>query len=85
MGLRLFTVTVETDLVVLAEDDADAEEIALRVAQDADEWDATVWHHVELPHGWDANCIPYGDGDPDAPDRTIGEWLTILAPKDGIE
>ena len=75
---RLFTVPIETEIVVLADSEEQAQEIAQRYVRkiDWDQWDvthATAMRH--LPGGWDGSCIPYGDGDPGDPDRTVAQWI----------
>jgi hypothetical protein len=74
---RLFTVSFETEVVVLADSQEQAEKIAQRSVRsiDADQWDASASPMSCMPGGWDGGCIPFGAGDPQEPDRTIAEWI----------
>ncbi len=78
---RLFTVTIETDLVVLARDADEAEGIAMDALNHVarDEWSACPSPMTYLPGDWDTDCIPFGDGVPEEPDRTIGKWIEFGA------
>jgi len=74
---RLFTVTIENEIVVLAENKEEAEEIAQDSLGDLDShsWDAHATPMATLPAGWEADAIPYGPGVKDEPDRTVGTWI----------
>jgi hypothetical protein len=75
---RLFTVSIEAEVVVLAESQEQAEEIAQKAAGtiDGDQWEASPASPMTcMPGGWDGECIPFGDGDPQEPDRTIAQWI----------
>lgn len=74
---RLFTVTIETEIVVLAEDADEAEEIAIDAIDglDSDAWDSHAMPMATLPAGWEGDAIPYGPGVEDDPDRTVGQWI----------
>lgn len=76
MTKRLFTVTIETEILVVAESEAEAAKIA--------ESDVEVeWHDSDyiarpmdhMPTGWDDKCIPFGDRLEEDPDRTVGKWM----------
>lgn len=73
--MKLFTVTVEYDYVVAAEDYEDAEdkavEYALEAMKDMSSYDPdyTIDHGVKAI-GWTDDCLPYGgDGV-----KTIGDY-----------
>jgi hypothetical protein len=78
---RLFTVTVETDLVVLACDEQEAEDIAMEALDHVadDEWNVCPSPMTYLPAGWDESCIPFGEGAEEDPDRTVGKWIELGA------
>lgn len=76
--MKLFTVTIETEVVVIAEDKEEAEHEAARVALNEDfECRATPMSHY--PAGWHEDSIPFGDGDPEDPDRRVVQWITLGA------
>lgn len=75
---KLYNVTIEVEVVVVAESESDAR----KHAQDAidevsfeNDVDYDVRELVYLSGNWDLNCIPFGDRDGDDPDRTIQGWL----------
>lgn len=73
---RLYNVTIETEIVVLAESRFDAEKIASRIPhQEAHLWDVTAREFSHMPTDWWDNSIPFGNEDPVNPDKTVGEWL----------
>lgn len=78
---RLFTVTIEADIVVLARDEDEATDIAIETLShlDDEEWNVSPSRMTYLPGDWDADCIPFGDGVPEDPDRTVGEWIELGA------
>lgn len=63
--MKLFTVTVEYDYVVAAEDYEDAESVAREYAVEAlkdmsvYDLDYTIDHGVKA-YGWTDDCLPYG-------------------------
>ena len=77
---QLYAVTLEVEIVVAAEDEQHAHFEALDAVA---ELDSQGFHAnarpllgaKDLPHGWDPDCIPYGDGD----DTTIAEYLSAEA------
>jgi hypothetical protein len=81
MEKKLFVVTIETEVVVLAEDESQAEEEAQRhVRGEIDEWDFRAAPMSFMPAGWDEDCFPFQQND--QPDRTVGEWIDLgAAPK----
>ena len=75
-ALRLYTVTVETEVVVLASSESEAEyEARYAVRHDVDDLDAFAKPMRYMPGEWDRDAIPFGERDPAAPDRTIGQWI----------
>ena len=63
--MPVYTVTVETEIVVFAEDEFDAEEEAKRCVKDEDRdsfvCDAREINKlIQMPAGWDGDCLPYG-------------------------
>lgn len=73
---RLYNVTVEAEIVVLADSQQEAEKIAARLSRfDMDPWDTTARDFSHMPNDWDKDSIPFGDEDPANPDKTVGEWL----------
>jgi hypothetical protein len=78
MAKKLFTVHVETTLVVVAESDAQALVIAEDVARiEGAEVGLFPAALTSMPADWDKGCIPFGaeDEDEDDDDRTIGQWI----------
>lgn len=74
---KLFTVTIETEIVVLAETAKEAEEYAADELRELDsyQYDFHAMEMAHLPGDWDVKSIPYGDVDEEHPDRTIQEWI----------
>ena len=77
MSKKLFHVNLEYDLVVVADDENEAERIAKSVMRD-ESAEATLVSATEMknksdipPGGWEDNCIPWGSED----DDTIGQIL----------
>lgn len=66
--MKLYTITVSYDYVVLAEDEDDADNVAREYAKDAlfdiSQYDIDVGIKEGVhADGWDDECIPYnGDG-----------------------
>lgn len=62
--MKLWAVTVEFELVVVADTRDEAERVAQSAVKDCD--DVAQVHASELlpfdalPYGWDEKCIPYG-------------------------
>lgn len=78
--LKLYTVTLSAEIVVLAESKEEAEDIALHGSDDAiDHLDADAQPMGHMPSDWDGSEIPFGECDEDAPDRTVGEWIELGA------
>jgi hypothetical protein len=75
-ALQLYTVTVETEVVVLASSESEAEyEARYAVRHDVDDLDAYAKPMRYMPGEWDRDAIPFGERDPADPNRTIGEWI----------
>ena len=78
--MKLYKVRVEYETVILAESQADAERSAPYILRHNADEDADIVnaHEIkslaDLPQGWNAQCRPWGERDPN--DRTIGEILS---------
>ncbi len=69
--MKLYTVTVSSDIVVIANSPEEAERIA---ETDVDYFDMQLTAAASayfLPYGWDEDSIPFGKQDDD---KTISEW-----------
>lgn len=80
MAKKLFVVSIETEVVVLADDEREAEREAERIPLG----DCTVDYHAApmafMPADWDETAIPFGKTGES--ERTIGEWVKLgAAPK----
>lgn len=75
---KLYVVSIETEIVVIAEDEAEAEMAARDAALDV-ESDFAAREMTYLPSGWESDSIPYGDGDDEDQDRTIEGWVNAGA------
>ena len=76
--MKLWNVSIEYEIIVVAEDSDEAEEIAERVARKMD--DEPFVHASSMsyyPAGDTDKCIPYGEDD--TPSLTIGEWKKRIA------
>lgn len=61
--LRLYTVTLETEIVVLAHSLADAEWQAVQARSDEESWDVRARPMTatsRLPEDWDEESVPHG-------------------------
>lgn len=78
MTKKLFTVTIQAEIVVVADDAVQAGMEAAKVVRDLT-FDGTFGYHAEpmrhFPAEFDGNCMPFGEGDPADPDRTIDAWI----------
>ena len=73
---RLFTVTITTEVIVLAESESEAQQLA-RSESDIS-FSECDYHASPLryfPGDWDKSSIPFGEQLEEAPDRTVGEWI----------
>ncbi len=77
MTLKLYTVAIETEIVVLANSPGEAEEQAANAQSDLSESDYGIHarNMSHLPAEWEMDSIPFGEKDDDDPDRTLGEWI----------
>jgi hypothetical protein len=73
--LKLYTVTITHELVVLAESREDAESAARRELKN-EMPDVDVATFRQYPGHYGPESLPYGYQDPDDPDRTIGAWIS---------
>jgi hypothetical protein len=75
--LKLYTVVLKHEIVVVAESESDAEDHARDAIDDLDPQDchttATEMRH--LPVDWELSSIPYGESSSEDPDRTIKGWI----------
>lgn len=78
---KLFTVTVETEVVVLAESQEEAEDLAKTDFRDLDVSDFSfVGSNMRyLPGDWETYSIPFGLKEDSHPDRTVQEWIDLGA------
>jgi len=82
MDLKLYHVTLETELYCLAADQKEAERVALRYARD-EEPTADAQIATTLYDEW-PDSLPYHDyRKRDLPDRTCQEWFDQLGKKEG--
>jgi hypothetical protein len=78
---KLWTVTIEQEIVVVAENEADAEEAA-RDALGRHDVEPEVSHARQMSHlpcDWDLKAIPFGEGNDAEPDRNIEGWIKLGA------
>jgi len=78
---KLYKVTIETEMVVYAEDKVNAEDIAIENVKDHVSY-GNHYAYVEkilskkdIPHSWDEKSLPYISYSYDLKDETIGEIL----------
>lgn len=83
---RLYNVTIELEVVVIAGSDREAEQGARDAVQsgDIDVYDAAIHAQpmVYYPGGWEDDSIPFGDREDADPDRTIKKWIEMGAAPD---
>lgn len=80
---KLFAVNLVVTAVVVATSERDAERVfnvnKRAIISDGDyepECDYEIRPDIALPHGWDMDCLPYGN----LVDTTIGDWLELAPP-----
>lgn len=76
MTKKLYVVSIQTEVLILASSPVEAQHLAEHEREI--EWDAADYHASEMTHlpgGWDESCIPFGYQDKESPDRTVGEWI----------
>lgn len=69
---QLFTVVVETEVIVLAESADESRRIAQDAIRDisAYDFDYTAGPMNGIPGGWDSSCLPYGSAD-----KSLGDLI----------
>ena len=87
MALKLFTVEIAREVVVLAETREAAEEVALDERHDIemnDDPSCEAHRMTALPFGWDDRCLPYSglDAKDARRDWNIGQWREAIAVDD---
>ena len=84
--MQLFTVTVETEIVVLAESAEEAESEACDVVKELEAYNfsAVAQPLTRMPPGWSPKSLPWGHQDGSAPDRTIKDWVDLGAAPDYV-
>lgn len=81
MAKQLFVVTLTREILVVADDAFEAQEMAQDAEREGD-LEEPAAHAVEmsfLPGGWEMTSIPWGDRDETDPDRTVGKWIEMGA------
>lgn len=75
--MKLYSVKVETEVIVLANDKAGAEGAAREAIHDmgAYDLDYDISPLRYLPFGWQGGELPWVDPDLEAPERTVDEWI----------
>ena len=93
--MRLYNVIIKAEIVVLAENEDAASDLAIRelddntIDQDSEiepgnfESEARVMD--SLPEGWNEKSIPFGDQDPDDPDRTVLKLGTAASSQEHVD
>jgi len=72
----LYIVTLEAEVVVLAESREDAMKIADQISKFDFDLEAGLGTDLTyLPGDWDEGCIPFGESE----DKTIAEWVAAGA------
>ena len=73
---KLYNVTLETVIVVLADSPEQAEELGREALDEGDhDPDAHAMPLTSLLYGWVPDAIPFGLRDESEPDLTIGDWI----------
>lgn len=76
---KLYTVTFEAEVVVVAESEKEAMENAEDAIGDITFEPSRASELDVFPDGWDEDSLPYGHQDSENPDRTIGQWIDLGA------
>lgn len=80
---KLYVVSIEVEVVVIADDEEDAREAASDALHEMDSFDHD--YNVQpmrfLPGGWDGGEIPFGtrDDDDDGPEKDVNAWIAAGA------
>jgi len=81
---KLYTVTIETEIVVLAIDENAAEEAAEGAMHELSSYDYSIMASPMryLPGDWDLDALPYEDDNGDGAELSIGDLVKLgAAPK----
>ena len=80
---KLFTIMIETEATVVAENEADAvAQVKKSWFEVVDVWNCNVRASEATYHTGDLDEIPFGYRDPADPDRTVQGWIDAgAAPK----
>jgi len=78
MAKKLYTVTIEAEVVVVAESPEEAQEEAEQAVIDTELHFHAVPMH-SLPAGWSRESIPFGVGVDEDEDRTTQGWIDVGA------
>lgn len=75
--LKLYTVVLKHEIVVVAESESDAEDLAQDAIDDLypQECSISATEMEHLPADWELSSIPYGESSSEDPDRTIQGWI----------
>jgi hypothetical protein len=77
---QLYVGTITTTIVIVAENEDDARDVANNSIREVDDDDFSVEMEVmrSVPAGWD-KAIPYGERERTDPDRTVKRWIELGA------
>lgn len=75
--MKLYTVTLETEVVVVAEDEEGAERAAADALSEMGSYDLCFSAQPLrfLPIGWDGKELPFPDPDLEIPEMDINGWI----------
>jgi hypothetical protein len=78
---KLFTVRIWNEVVVVAEDEHDAQSIAISSLRDigSDGFGAHASPMKRFPEDWEPSAIPFGNDHKTGRDLTIQNWIDIGA------
>lgn len=78
---KLFVVKLWNEVVVVAEDENDAQSVAISSLRDVDtsSFGAHAAPMRRLPEDWEPSSIPYGNDSKTERDRTIQNWIDVGA------
>ncbi len=74
-GKRLYTVQIVTEVIVIAESCVHAEREAAKIDLGDLHLSFRGASMSAFPAQWNGDDIPYGQEDPNDPDRTVDEWI----------
>lgn len=75
MAKQLYVVSIEAEIVVLAESEDQAEKLAKKAKRDVDDWDYRGKAMSHMPSGWEGDCVPFGLSEDSDPARDIDGWV----------